>query len=84
MQTVIYQCPHCGEQFPAEQCDGLIPTHDFPRPCRAVCPGSGQTPRSVHDRRPLWKDEGGCPLSFPHQPHDGCDGKPGAPAFGRS
>jgi hypothetical protein len=52
-------CPHCGELFYASELrDSLIPTHDFPQPCRAVCPGSKQTPRnSDSDKRPLWKDE---------------------------
>lgn len=50
------QCPHCGKIF--ENLAGLIPTHDFPPPCRAVCPGSGQTPRNPDsDNRPLWKDQ---------------------------
>lgn len=55
------KCPHCGELFTSETMvyrgvHGLIPTHDFPRPCRAVCPGSGQHPRDGGDKRPLWKD----------------------------
>jgi hypothetical protein len=50
-------CPHCGEIFKMRS-DALIPTHDFPKPCRSVCPGSGQYPRNPKtDRRPLWKDE---------------------------
>lgn len=48
-------CPHCGETF-----DGwpeLIPTHDWPKLTRQVCPGSKQIPRnSGSDRRALWKD----------------------------
>lgn len=53
-----YKCPHCGEIFHAPRCrDGLIPTHDFPRLTRRVCPGSGNAPRNaMSDRRPLWKD----------------------------
>lgn len=48
-------CPHCGELFRYNV--RLIPTHDFPKPCRMVCPGSGQIPRnSLSDKRPLWKD----------------------------
>jgi hypothetical protein len=51
-----YMCPHCGEIF-TRLADSLIPTHDFPKPCREVCPGSGQTPRNPDsDRRRLWKD----------------------------
>jgi len=51
-------CPHCGELFAPEIMTGLIPTHDFPKPCRTVCPGSGQHPRnSLSDKRPLWKDQ---------------------------
>ncbi len=48
-------CPHCGEQFTKLK-DGKIPTHDFPRPCRAVCRGSGQQPKA-HADTPLWKDD---------------------------
>jgi hypothetical protein len=54
-------CPHCGEifEFAALRNGALIPTHEFPRPCRAVCPGSGQVPRNPDsDKRPLWKDGG--------------------------
>lgn len=48
------QCPHCGEQFPKLK-EGKIPTHDWPRPCRQVCPGSGERPRANADT-PLYKD----------------------------
>jgi hypothetical protein len=49
-------CPHCGKIWSGMK--DLIPTHDFPVPCRAVCPGSGQCPRNpLTDKRPLWKDE---------------------------
>lgn len=48
-------CPHCGEKFTSLK-DGKIPTHDFPRPCRQVCRGSGQEPKA-HDDTPLWKDD---------------------------
>lgn len=47
-------CPHCGEKFTSLK-DGKIPTHDFPRPCRSVCRGSGNQPKQ-HDDTPLWKD----------------------------
>lgn len=51
-------CPHCGELFMWKELQmGLIPRHDFPKPCRSVCPGSKQTPRDPKDKRPLWKDE---------------------------
>ena len=50
------KCPHCGWEF-FHAVDGLVPTHDFPKPCRMVCPGSRQAPRSTADVRPLWKDE---------------------------
>ena len=64
MMELNYKCPHCGEQFTSEAMvyrgvKGLIPGHDFPRPCRAVCPGSGQHPRDIGDNRPLWKDQKG-------------------------
>lgn len=59
MPDPMYMCPHCGEQFKPHDCPaGLIPYHDFPRPGRALCPGSHQTPRNpLTDRRPLWKDD---------------------------
>lgn len=49
------QCPYCGEEFRALK-DGLIPTHDFPKPCRSVCKGSKEEPRVDKDT-PLWKDD---------------------------
>ena len=60
MKTIQYMCPHCGWCYDADKSDdGLVPTHDFPKPCRSVCPGSKQTPRNPHsDKRPLWKDGG--------------------------
>jgi len=39
-------CPHCGEEFSATT-GGKIITHDWPRPCRQVCPGSGQLPKQT-------------------------------------
>lgn len=51
----VAKCPHCGESFKALK-DGKIPTHDFPKPCRQVCRGSGQYPKSREDT-PLWKDD---------------------------
>lgn len=45
-------CPHCGKLF---DWASKVPTHDYPPPCRSVCPGSGQLPRNPEtDRRPLW------------------------------
>lgn len=41
---MIVICPHCGLRF--ENPGKLIPVHDFPKPCRAVCPGSCQVPLS--------------------------------------
>jgi hypothetical protein len=55
--TVIGVCPNCGEKF-SELKDGKIPSHDFPRPCRAVCCGSGQQPRSPSDTSLLWSEGG--------------------------
>lgn len=61
----MYMCPHCGWQYdPQEEAKRRkafnfqhVPTHDYPKMCRAVCPGAGQIPRGVDDKRPLWKDE---------------------------
>lgn len=50
------QCPNCGEEF-SKLNKGKIPTHDYPRPCRAVCPGAGQHPRRRDAN--LWKDDPG-------------------------
>ena len=53
----IMKCPHCGREYSLRACNPNIPTHDWPPPCRAVCPGSGQIPRNaLTDNRPLWKD----------------------------
>lgn len=64
----MLMCPHCGWQYdpvrytkPGD--DGLsfalVPCHDWPKPCRSVCPGSKQHPRNPEsDHRPLWKDGG--------------------------
>lgn len=49
------QCPHCGARF-SKLRDGNIPTHDFPQPARAVCPGAGEQPKAKTDT-PLWKDD---------------------------
>jgi hypothetical protein len=52
------KCPYCGRLFfDSELAGKLIPTHDYPQPCRMVCPGAGQYPRNVTDLRPLWKDD---------------------------
>jgi endogenous inhibitor of DNA gyrase (YacG/DUF329 family) len=48
-------CPHCGQAFTKLK-DGKIPTHDYPKPCRVVCRGSGENPKSREDT-PLWKDD---------------------------
>jgi hypothetical protein len=32
-------CPHCKE-LQALDAEGYISYHDFPKPCRAVCPGA--------------------------------------------
>src|SRR6185437_257307 len=56
-EVIAGVCPNCGETF-AELKDGKIPTHDFPRPCRAVCRGSNQQPRHPDDKSLLWCDGG--------------------------
>jgi ribosomal protein L37AE/L43A len=48
------ECPHCGERFTKLK-EGMIPTHDFPKPCRMVCRGSGKPPRRKD--APLYKDD---------------------------
>lgn len=52
-------CPHCGVLFECRRLKHgrLIPTHDYPKPCRAVCPGTHQNPRNPEtDKRPLWSE----------------------------
>jgi hypothetical protein len=55
------KCPYCGEEFDVGESgdsgDQLTPRHDFPRPCRSVCPGSGKPMRRIEDPWPLGKDE---------------------------
>lgn len=52
------KCPHCGEVWTNEMLldSKRVPEHDFPRPCRAICPGSGRFPLAANDPRPLEKD----------------------------
>lgn len=60
MNSIEYKCPHCGFRYSPDyekDYDGLVPYHDWPVPCRQVCPGSKQNPRDVNDKRPLWQDE---------------------------
>ena len=54
----MMKCPHRGREYSDRACRPLIPTHDYPKLARQVCPGSGQQPRNAEsDMRPLWKDE---------------------------
>lgn len=58
------KCPYCGWLYSQSQAKkryrnfdvNAVPTHDFPPMCRAVCRGSGQSPRLDIDDRPLGKD----------------------------
>jgi hypothetical protein len=59
----MYKCPHCGLEFDSSYIAGeLLPTHDWQPTTKGLekCPGSGQHPRTVWDRRPLWKDDPDC------------------------
>ena len=68
------KCPYCGEPFTQNDIrDELVPTHNFPAPCRSVCPGSQQHPRSVGDMRPLWKDD---PTAGINEVNNAVDGPP--------
>lgn len=59
MSETMFKCPHCGKEFKQSACKPLVPYHDYPPGCRAVCPGSKQDPRNAEtDMRPLWKDGG--------------------------
>lgn len=61
---MTFKCPHCGWEYDPQakkwsaqqRASELVPTHDYPPPCRAVCPGSGQARRDLTDDSPLWKD----------------------------
>ena len=49
-------CPHCGEDVGVT--DGLTDYHDYPIPCRSVCPGVKQNYRNAEsDARLLWNGE---------------------------
>jgi hypothetical protein len=50
---LLYMCPHCGWQYKPSS-DGLVPRHVYEG---VFCEGTHQNPRSIHDKRPLWKDE---------------------------
>lgn len=57
----LLKCPYCGWEY-EDHVESLhirlVPTHDFPKPCRAICPGSSRVPRDAKtDTRPLLKDE---------------------------
>lgn len=55
-ETPMGMCPHCGEEVRLRH--SLTATHDWPKPTRQVCPGSGQNPRCAEsDARPLWNGE---------------------------
>lgn len=63
--ATLLKCPHCGWTYDPEDAANkyrdfvyeLVPTHDFPPPFRAVCPGTNQHPRNAEtDLRLLWKD----------------------------
>lgn len=54
--TQTGMCPHCGEIITVM--NGLTTYHDYPKPCRAVCPGSKQYPRNPEtDGRILWNGQ---------------------------
>lgn len=47
---IMVKCPRCGKQFTYAEVKRLghsVPTHDSPKFCRSLCPGSGMTPRVV-------------------------------------
>lgn len=50
----MLECRHCGKSFEKSK-GGKVPTHDYPPPCRSVCPGSGQDPRKRDAA--LYKDD---------------------------
>ncbi len=57
------KCPHCGWTYDPNtdpRCKNrprdVVPYHDYPPPCRSVCPGSKQAPIYADDERVLGKD----------------------------
>lgn len=41
---MIRACSHCDEPFDLVDGEAVVPYHDFPKPCRAVCPGAKKPP----------------------------------------
>ena len=68
-------CPHCGEEVEVK--DSLTAYHDYPKPCRVVCPGSKQHPRNAEsDARPLWNGKPNTRFAgakVVHTYHDGAE-----------
>ncbi len=55
---IEYKCPHCGMIYKVGNSSAnLTPVHFLAEFSDQRCPGSGQVPRGLADRRPLWKDE---------------------------
>lgn len=46
-KSVSLTCSHCGWKYTPVNDEQTIkvPTHDWPVPCRQVCPGTGRLPQ---------------------------------------
>jgi len=50
---MIMKCSYCGKKFDLDIL--YAPTHDFPPPCRSVCPGSGKLMLKLTSKKKLGK-----------------------------
>jgi hypothetical protein len=56
MEPRDMMCPHCGDRYCLSELKyGKVPEHAYK--IGLACPGSHQHPRSIYDKRPLWRDE---------------------------
>jgi len=58
MKIKGWKCEHCGEVFDVDPgiSNPTTPTHDWPAPCRQVCPGARRAMIPASSRRVLGKD----------------------------
>lgn len=86
-QDTATPCSHCNgtgylgspgaEQDECKACGGSYGKNGTGQTIKAYCPGCGWKTELVH-----LPAANPCPVSYPHLPHDYCDGKPGAYRIG--